>query len=106
MERRKFSRISLNIPAALSFFQLEGCHSGVLTNISEGGCFFPFKGDLPVGEQCSLTIVIGEGIVAETFTISGTIVRSNSKGFGICFNSIDNNQKAFIRKIIVYYDSQ
>ncbi|HKJ63834.1 MAG TPA: PilZ domain-containing protein, partial [Desulfopila sp.] len=74
MERRKFTRISVEVPATLSFFQVEGYHTGVLANISEGGCYFPFQGDIPLGEQCGVTIVIGEGLEARSYVIAGTIV--------------------------------
>jgi len=105
MERRKYTRISLHVPAILSFFQVEGYHSGALANISEGGCFFPFRGHIPIGEQCGVTIVIGEGLDARTYVIAGTIVRSESQGVGVCFNDSDKEKEKVVKKIIEYYNS-
>ena len=105
MERRKYTRISLHVPAALSFFQVEGYHTGALANISEGGCFFPFQGNIPTGEQCGVTIVVGEGLAARSYVIAGTIVRSDPHGVGICFNDDDKGKEEVVKKIIEYYNS-
>jgi hypothetical protein len=53
-EKRSFTRITLDIPASLSFYQMKGYHTGSIANISLSGCFFPFAGELPVGEQCDV----------------------------------------------------
>jgi c-di-GMP-binding flagellar brake protein YcgR len=103
MERRKYTRISLHVPATLSFFQVEGYHTGALANISEGGCYIPFRGNIPTGEQCGVTIVIGEGLDARSYIIAGTIVRNDSKGVGICFNDFDKEKEEVVQKIIEYY---
>ncbi len=91
-EKRNYTRITLDIPASLSLYQVETCHSGAIANISFSGCFFPFVGELPVGEECSLTITVGEGLETEEIAIVGKIVRSDSAGVGIQFldNSPDN----------------
>ena len=91
-EKRNYTRITLDIPASLSLYQVETCHTGAITNISLSGCFFPFIGELPVGEDCSLTITVGAGIETEEITISGKIIRSDSTGVGIHF--LDNPPKS------------
>ncbi len=87
-EKRNYTRITLDIPASLSLYQVETYHAGAITNLSLSGCFFPFIGELPIGEECSLTITVGEGIETEEMTIAGKIVRSDSTGVGIHF--LDN----------------
>jgi hypothetical protein len=85
MERRKYSRITVSIPAVLSLYQVEACHAGIVADISEGGCFFPFGEDVPVGSRCQITITAGAGLEREQMTISGEIVRSSDSGLGIRF---------------------
>lgn len=94
-EKRNYTRITLDIPASLSLYQVETCHAGAITNISLSGCFFPFIGELPVGEECSLSITVGEGIETKEITIAGKIVRSDSTGVGIHF--LDNPLKNRLR---------
>ncbi|MBE0582209.1 MAG: PilZ domain-containing protein [Desulfofustis sp.] len=93
MERRQFTRIAVNIPATLSFYQVEACHSGLVADISEGGCFFQFDEDIPVGTQCRVTITVGAGLEREQLTVSGEVVRCATKGLGIRFleNLLEKN---------------
>lgn len=85
MERRQFARITVNIPALLSFYQLEACHCGIVADISEKGCFFPFDDDVPVGTKCQVTITVGAGLECEQLSISGEVVRCAVEGLGISF---------------------
>jgi len=84
-EKRAFTRITLDIPASLSLYQLETTHFGAIANISLSGCFFPFEEELPVGEKCLVDITVGEGLETEKVTIPGIIVRSDAQGAGINF---------------------
>lgn len=85
MERRKYARITVDIPATLSFYQVEGYHSGIVADISEGGCLFPFDDDAQPGIPCQVTITVGAGLEAETLTIAGEVVRCAPEGIGIRF---------------------
>ena len=99
-EKRNFTRITLDIPASLSLYQVETCLAGAIANISLSGCFFPFIGELPVGEECSLTITVGEGIEIEEFTISGRVVRSDAAGVGIQFSDNPPESRRRLEKLI------
>ena len=85
MERRRYTRITVNIPVILHLYQLEACHAGIIANISEGGCFFPITDDIPLGATCELTITIGPGLDAESLTLTGEVVRREAGGIGIRF---------------------
>jgi hypothetical protein len=74
MERRKFARIAVDIPATLSFYQVESCHVGIVADISEGGCFFPFDDEVPVGSQCQVTITAGTGLETEQLSVVGPYI--------------------------------
>jgi hypothetical protein len=105
-EKRQYTRITLNVPTILSLFQIQAYHTGSIANISIGGCFFQVGEKLPVGEECQITIIVGEGLETEKITLSGQIVRSNSTGVGIKFtnNSVHNHQQ--LEKIITKYQSE
>lgn len=103
-ERRRFTRITLNIPTKLSIYQVEAYHSGAIANISMGGCYFPFGEELPIGGQCSVTITVGEGLETEQITIPGQIVRSDSKGVGIKFTDSSEDCRKQLEKIITQHE--
>ena len=104
-EKRRFTRITLDVPTILSLYQIQAYHTGSIANISMGGCFFSVGEKLPVGEDCQVSITVGEGLETEKITLPGQIVRSDSMGVGIKFtdNSLHNNQQ--LEKIITRYQS-
>jgi len=99
-EKRAYTRITLDIPASVCLYHMETSHLGAITNISLGGCYFPFDGELPVGEHCRVTITVGEGLQTEKVDVSGTIVRKDSEGFGICFTDTSPACRLQLEKII------
>lgn len=99
-DKRSFTRITLNIPGSIFLYQMEAYHAGLIANISLSGCFFPSKNDLPVGEQCDVTITTGEGLETEEVTISGMIVRNSPEGVGVNFTDTSPECKLHLEKII------
>jgi hypothetical protein len=99
-EKRSFTRIALNIPASISLYHMEFCHSGVIANISLSGCFFPFLGELPIGELGDLTITVGAGLETEIITLSGKIVRCDAEGVGINFTEYSPEIRRQLERII------
>ena len=95
MERRQFARIAVNIPATLSLYTVEACHVGIVADISQGGCFFPFDDDVPVGSPCQVTITAGVGLETEQLTLAGEVVRCAETGLGIRFleNPLEKNAR-------------
>ena len=102
-DKRQFTRITLNVPTTLSLYQVEAYHTGTIANISMGGCFFPFREEVPVGESCLVTITVGEGLEIEKLTIPGQIVRRDSNGIGIRFTNRSKENQCQLKKIISRY---
>ncbi|MCP4337745.1 MAG: PilZ domain-containing protein [Desulfobulbaceae bacterium] len=71
-----------------------------MSNISLSGCFFPSDSELPVGEQCDVTITTGEGLETEKVTVRGMIVRNDSEGAGISFTDDSLESRRRLDKII------
>lgn len=99
-EKRQFTRITLNIQTVLSLFQIDTYHIGTIANISMGGCYFPIGEELPVDEECHLTITVGEGLETEIISLTGQIVRSDAAGTGIRFTDNSPQQLQQLEKII------
>jgi len=104
-EKRQFTRITLNVPTILSMFQGEAYHTGSIANISMGGCFFPVGEALPIGEECQITITVGEGIETEKISLPGQIVRSDSSGVGIKFTYNSAHHRQQLEKVIAHYQA-
>ena len=71
-----------------------------IANISLSGCFFPFVGELPVGELCDLTITVGEGLETEEVTLASRIVRCDANGAGFHFAEYSPEVRRQLEKII------
>jgi hypothetical protein len=99
-DKRTFTRITLDIPGSISIYQMESYHTGSISNISLTGCFFPSDSELPVGEQCDVTITTGEGLETEIVTVRGMIVRNDSEGAGISFTDNSPECRRQLEKII------
>lgn len=99
-DKRIFTRITLDIPGSISLYQVESYHTGSISNISLSGCFFPSDNELPVGEQCDITITTGEGLETEQVTVMGMIVRNDSEGAGISFTDNSPECRRQLEKII------
>jgi hypothetical protein len=99
-DRRKYTRITVDIPAALSMIQVDAFHSGAIANLSMGGCFFPAENQLPLGAECNVSITVGEGILTESFDLKGLVVRSDQMGVGIKFIDKPVEQMSIIMRKI------
>lgn len=99
-ERRAFARIKLDLPAAMSLYQLDIYHTGSIVDLSMGGCFIPIDEDLPMGEECQITLTTGEGLESETIDLTGNIVRCTPQGVGIQFTNKTAQADAVLRQII------
>jgi hypothetical protein len=102
-EKRRFTRITLDVPTILSLYQIQAYHTGTIANISMGGCFFSVGEKLPVGEECQVTITVGEGLETEKITLPGQILRSDSKGVGIRFTDNSGHYHQQLETIIAKY---
>lgn len=91
-EQRQFIRIAVQVPTSLALFQIQAYHTGHIANISMGGCYFAGGEELPLGEECQITITVGEGIEAAQITLDGRVVRSDSHGAGIQFTDTGDQQ--------------
>lgn len=102
LDRRKYTRITVNIPAALSLLQVDAYHSGSIANLSMGGCFFPAEKPLPLGAECNISITVGEGLKTEIFELKGVVIRSDEVGVGIKFIDKTVEQMSIIMRKITH----
>lgn len=100
--RRRYARITVDIPAALSLLQIDTFHSGSISNFSIGGCFFEEVDNIPSGAECNITIAAGEGVETEEFTLKGVVVRSDILGTAVKFVDHEHIAPKIMRKISSY----
>ncbi len=88
-ERRSCTRVQLKLSTSVLLVKIDAYHSGIIANLSLGGCYFPADHGLPLGENCQVEITIGEGLDVDKIRMSGRVARVDSDGAGIEF--IDNS---------------
>ena len=102
-EKRRFTRIQLNVPSTLFLVQIDTYHDGEIANLSLGGCYFPLDFNLDVGEPCNVGITAGVGLEVQQISVSGKIARVDDQGAGIEF--VDNPPEVMqsLEKILLSY---
>jgi hypothetical protein len=102
-EKRSSTRIEIKLSTSLVLVRIDSYHSGIIGNISEGGCYFPVDQELPIGEKCLIEVVLGDGLDVNTVSLSGRIARNDSHGAGIEF--VDNHPEttAILKKMLSHY---
>lgn len=99
-ERRAFTRIRLDVPASLLFYQVDMRHEGSVADLSMGGCYFPIPHQFPVGEKCRFQLTLGEGLETETVDVDCIIARSDGKGVGIQFVDVTPEMQETLTRIM------
>jgi hypothetical protein len=87
MEKRRFSRITLNMAAELTVGDTVYSFNQV-NNISVGGCSLPTAADVPQGAACRFWLPLdaaGSGVGVEVY---GEIVRCEEHSVGVRFTRI------------------
>lgn len=80
-------------------FTVEGTtYKGKLRDISVGGCFvsLEYSHNIDLNVPCEITITTIYG----SFDVMGRVVREGDGGYGLFFNSIDNESKIVFHEII------
>lgn len=81
-ETRKYPRKPSFIPVECSSF--EACFTDFIQDISGGGVFIQTDGHFFAGQQITLTFTLPKA--EEDITVSGEVVRVNTRGIGVRFN--------------------
>lgn len=81
-EMRKYPRKPAFIPVDCSSF--EACFTDFIQDISSGGVCIQTDGHFFLGQQITLTFTIPKA--EEDITVSGEVVRVNTRGIGVRFS--------------------
>jgi len=105
-ERRGCTRVELKLLTSLLLVRVDVYHSGMIANLSRGGCYFPVDQVLPLGEKCLVDIAFGEGLEVDKITVSGKVSRVDADGAGIEF--VDNSAEtlAVLDKMLQRYSNR
>lgn len=101
MEKRKFSRIALNIPATLTIG--ETIHSlQSINNLSVGGCSLDMALNVSPGTACRLWIPLDSTNPGLGIDVKGEILRCTGETMGIRFDSITPESLFHLHNLIRY----
>ena len=85
VERRKFERFDLRLPAKIEGLgQKKGAHNLLTKNISAGGAFLETTKPLPENSRVSIDLVVPTGVLIK---VTGAVLRSKSTGIAVRFNN-------------------
>jgi hypothetical protein len=105
-EKRSCTRVQLKLSTSLLLVRIDVYHSGMIDNLSLGGCYFPVEHALPIGEKCQVDIAFGDGLDVEKISVSGQVARVDNHGAGIEF--VDNSPEIMtsLEQILLRYSLQ
>lgn len=95
-ERRNIvrSKVSLNV----EWENLSGRHSGILSDISEYGCFVLSSGEISEGDTLKLFLPLGDGMKVQ---ILGEVKNHVFEiGFALRFVNLNGAQKSVLKEFI------
>ena len=84
-DRRSSTRVQIKLSTSLVLARVDAYYSGMIANLSLGGCYFPIEDDIPLGERCQIEISIGEGLNVDVISLTGQVARIDAHGIGIEF---------------------
>lgn len=101
--RRRFQRIPFDVPAQLSVAGVI-YHADTISNLSIGGCLFPFPPDLRLKEEstCRLAIQLNKKISKPQVLVTGEVIYSDQGMAGIKFTQIEPESLFHLQNIIRY----
>ncbi|MGE4559893.1 MAG: PilZ domain-containing protein [Desulfobulbus sp.] len=101
MENRKFSRITLNIPAKVT---IDGeIHSlKAIDNLSVGGCSLEMAVDVPPATECRLWIPLDSTNPGLGIDVRGVVLRCSEGHMGIRFDAITPESLFHLHNLIRY----
>lgn len=101
MEKRRFSRIALKMPAKLNID--ENMYSfQTIDNLSVGGCSLDMALTLPPGTVCQLWIPLDSTNPGLGVDVQGEVMRCTGKTIGIRFNTITPDSLFHLQNLIRY----
>ncbi len=100
--KRRFSRITLAVPAEVSISNAPSFSVNELANLSVGGCLVPVEKEYPVGESCRLTIPLPGGDETLKIDVLGSIVRCEGGYIALQFHKINPESLFHLQNIIRY----
>jgi hypothetical protein len=98
-EKRRYSRIFFNVKAKLT---VGGAVYTVdrIANLSVGGCLLELEEDLPVGKDCTFTILLSR--MEPGVDVQGEIVRAGNGEVSLKFTTINPENLFHLQNIIRY----
>lgn len=100
-EKRRSDRIFSDMPAEITVADTRYTVQQIL-NLSVGGCLLEVEDSLPVGAECTVTILIDGTPQGLHVDAAGEIVRSDAETVGIKFTQMGPDSRFHLQNIVRY----
>jgi len=98
---RRFTRITIEIPADIVLADGTAHHTRNIENLSIGGCLFYTAANIKDGQACTVIINIGSD-QSHRIEVAGRIVRTEKNMAAVNFESIDPDSLFLLQNLIRY----
>ncbi len=101
-EKRDGIRVDFKTQIALRVGESEIRVEGSSKDLSLKGIFVHTKEDIPIGTKCEVDIILTGLIDSITLQMKGKVVRKDSDGIAILFDSVDLDSYTHLKNIVRY----
>ncbi len=107
-ERRKYPRLSIDLPLEYQTGSNPNEHGGLVLNASEAGLLLYSTGDMSIGTKLKITVLFPKGYELANFEVIGEIIWKNpdgSKGweayrYGLKFIQVSQQDHRKLRQVL------
>lgn len=103
--KRKRTRVDFNAKIVLKTDSLEITENADSRDISMKGIFINTDKKIPPGKRCDIRILLSGTTSNLSLGIQGTVIRQNTNGLGIAFDSMDPASYLHLKNIVMYNSS-
>ena len=101
-EKRKKARVNYETDIRIKLDKFEVRALGSSRDLSLNGIFVKADDDIPVGTECMVEIRLSGTTESLPLKMQGTVIRKESSGIGISFNSMDIDSYTHLKNLVRY----
>lgn len=101
-DRRGRDRVGFHTGISLKIGESEIIGKGSIVDLSLNGVFIETNEDVPVGEKCSVKIILPGTVDKVILQMSGRTVRKKISGIAVHFDSMDIDTFTHLKNIVRY----
>jgi c-di-GMP-binding flagellar brake protein YcgR len=95
-------RLRINFEVSATIKASEECFEVISRDLSLGGMYALTDKILPVDSTCIAELHLGNNVIRRTLIIIAKVTRTDDKGFGLTFQSMDKSALFHLKNLILH----